>query len=199
MPMELTRIGGWSALASGAAAILALIAIALFFAGVPSLGPANDLLLALMALSMAPIAVALFRLAQQRFGPVAVAVLLIGGLAAMLVFAINKVLMVLGVVRVTTYTRIGDRTLATAMLGFAGVGLWLLAANLLGRWHGWLPAGLTWLGVAVGLGFILMAATYWRWGGSHPLMYVSGLAWQLGYSIWAIWLGRMLLAGQLPR
>jgi hypothetical protein len=195
MTQDFARFAGWAALASGAAAIVAFAAIAIFFAGVKPFGPVNDIALVVTALTMAPLALAFHQLGQDR-GPALSLAALILGLAGMLVFAGNNTLMILGVTRITSYDKVADPVLAINLAGFAGIGLWMIAAGLIANPVGILPAGLTWLGLASGAGFAVMALAFWRLGGFHPVTMAAGLIWQIGYPIWAIWLGRVLLSGR---
>lgn len=197
MTTEFTRYASWAAYASGAAAIIALVSIATFFAGVKPFGPVNDIVLVATALTMAPLALAFYQLEKGSLATFSLITLIVG-LAGMLAFAVNNTLMVFGVVQITSYEKVADATLALNLICFAAMGLWLMAADYFARLGGILPAGLIWLGLVSGLGFAMMALAYWRLGGYHPVTMVAGLIWQIGYPIWAIWLGRVLVSGKLP-
>jgi hypothetical protein len=59
-----------------------------------------------------------------------------------------------------------------------------------------LPAGLTWLMVVFGLGYLLSALGIWLGGQQHPLAAGGYLLSVLTGPVWAIWLGRLLLNGR---
>lgn len=90
--------------------------------------------------------------------------------------------------------------LAVGSLGMASgaaMGLWLILSNALSGLGGVLPLGLGACGMVAGAGYLLMAVGFYRGGQQHPLFYAGGLLTVIGYSIWAVWLGRLLLVGAL--
>lgn len=186
MTTEFTRYAGWAAYTSGAAAIIAFVAIALFFAGVKPFGPVNDVALVITALTMTPMALAFYWFEQGQGLALSLATLILG-LAGMLIFAGNNTLMILGLVKITSYEKVADPTLAINLMGFAAIGLWMMAADYLARPIGVLPAGLIWLGLASGAGFALMALAYWRLGGYHPMTIVAGLFAAVAIGLYLRW------------
>jgi uncharacterized membrane protein YsdA (DUF1294 family) len=189
--MTLTQLTSLAAYASGSSAILALIAIGLFFAGVKPFGPINDTLLGLMALLMIPIAIGF----NQLQSPSALrTIAMIVGILAMLTFVIHQVLLVTGKVKITNYDRITEPTLAIFNISMGFIGLWLAAVNFFARDTSLLPTGLLVVGYLAASGFALMPVAYWRGGMKHPLTFITGFLWQLGFPIWAIWLGSVLSA-----
>ena len=51
--------------------------------------------------------------------------------------------------------------------------------------------------IAAGAGYLLTALGFHRGGQQHPLFYAGSLLMVVGYSVWAIWLGLLLLTGAL--
>ena len=79
-------------------------------------------------------------------------------------------------------------------IGPAGIGLWLLLVNYLALRSKALPRGLTWIGLIAGVGWLLSGVGALI-GGSQILPFSIGpLGIFLVSPIWAIWLGRRLLA-----
>ena len=63
---------------------------------------------------------------------------------------------------------------------------------------GLLPAGLAWAGVTAGVGYVLLVVGFWLGGQQHPLFWPGSLVAMIGYAVWAIWLGRIIvLSGAL--
>jgi hypothetical protein len=188
--MNWIQLASLSAYISGAAAILALIAIGLFFAGVKSFGPINDVLLGVMALCMIPIAV----LNQSQAPGLIRTIVMLAGIAAMLTLTIHQLLLVTGKVHIHNYDRITEPTLAIMNGALGVIGLWLLAINYVSRNYAVFMGLPIVIGMLAGLGFVGMPIAYWRGGMKHPLTYVTGMLWQIGFPIWAIWLGSVLSA-----
>jgi hypothetical protein len=187
--MNWTQLASPAAYLSGIVAILALIAIGIFFAGVKPFGPINDLLLGTMGLLMIPIAIGL----NQIEPPGTLRTLaMIVGIVAMLGLAAHQILLVTGKVKINNYDRITEPTLAFMQIAFGVIGLWLIAVNFFARNLTLLPSGLMIVGYLAGAGFVLMPVAYWRVGMQHPLTYMTGILWQIGFPIWAIWLGNVL-------
>ena len=99
-----------------------------------------------------------------------------------------------------------------SIIPLAGIGVWMFLVAF-GRADPALGGVLRWLGLAIGVGNVLLAIGFYGGGGSaavadpkivleSPLLLVgvfaSLLASQIGYPIWAIWLGRRLRADSGP-
>jgi hypothetical protein len=97
-------------------------------------------------------------------------------------------------------------TLSVVPLG--GVGLWIILVSL-GRADRALGGIVRWIGLAIGVGNLLLLVAFYGGGGTaavndpklvfeSPLLlagvFASLLSAQIGYPIWAIWLGRRLQA-----
>ena len=84
------------------------------------------------------------------------------------------------------------------------VGVWLILVNQQGRRSGDLPSRLAWLGIAVGVAFVLQpvllvvagGAAFWRTIMSNYLLFTGSavvfLVSYAGFPVWAIWFGRVL-------
>ena len=108
----------------------------------------------------------------------------------MLISAVLQALLVFGKVRF-------DQTIRTTLTAGGGIGIWLVLVGYLALASGVLPGGLAWLGLAAGGGYILLVVGFWLGGQRHPLFIAGSLAAMVGYSAWAIWLGRVFLSGTL--
>ena len=174
------RYAGWSAYVSAAAMILSAILPAAEMGGVfETLGAVSTLRL---ALSMLPIALVLHRIYRVS-KPALSTVVMIVGAAIMLAVAGVEVLRLFGAVGLEATTGV--------------VGIWLLLVGYLSYTTGALPQESAWLSLAAGAGSILVTFGFLV---SNPLPLwgaVAGLVFVVAYTIWAIWLGRLLLSGKL--
>ena len=210
METRVYRSAGWAALLSGLTAILATVSLILFFAieapqGATSggqaehlWGPLSDISPILQMLLLLPVMQALYRMERSRAGRSSLMAALAGVLGAFGVAAFQLLL----ITRVLAFEQeVGLVVLATGV-----VGAWLVLANHLGRIQGLLPARLAWLGMAVGVAFVmepvllsaLGGASFWRNLMSNYVLLAGAalvfLVAYVGFPIWAIWLGRALLA-----
>ncbi len=218
---HLKRIGGWSAILSGAVAFVGDIFLILFYALEASLlleartmsGPAyfgrlNDAAAAIQVLLMILIVLAFLRVMQIR-APVSVwqKGLAVAVIISMLIISCIQFLYTLKMIGVDTQTKF-------VLPAWAIVGLWMILTHHRARTQRLLPASLAWLGIAVGAAYILMFISFYAFGGqaatatgdpstlvsNYPFMIsfvVSMLIGFFAYPIWAIWLGRVLLSGKL--
>lgn len=163
---------------SGIAAILALVFIAIFFAGVPVFGPLNDIALLVMALATFPVV--------QLLGsgrPVTWA-----AHAGLAVWCVLQALMIL---RLVDYDYQTGRSagLVISSIGLAVFGGALVTILLTGSP---VTGALRLVGVGAGAGFLVMGVSIPIFGTYSPFTYAGGLAWQLGWPVFAIWLARNL-------
>lgn len=98
-----------------------------------------------------------------------------------------------------------EQEVGLVLFATAAVGVWLIFVNYLGRRPGGLPSRLAWLGIAVGVAFILEpvmlsaagGAVAWRVFMSNYLLLAGSavvfLVSYLGFPVWAFWLGRVFL------
>jgi hypothetical protein len=210
---RLARYGASSALASGILAVVSAVFLILFYAlEAPGLlesgnteafapfGRTNDALIGLMALVAIPAALRLHQSWRTRTaGPgLANSAGLAIGLVSMIGLGIFQLLFAAGL--------IGAKAAGFSTLGFGGLGLWVLLVSA-GRADEALRGGLRWIGIATGIGNMLLPVAFVGAGGTQaiddpeavlrmPLVLISFIAGviasEIGYPIWAIWLGRRL-------
>ena len=213
----LARYGATSALASGILAALSAVFLVLFYAFEASallesgsteawtpLGRTNDALVGLAVLAAIPAA---FRLQlswdTKASGSRSVSRVALGvALVSMVGLGLTQLAFAAGLVSSSVQGPI-------ATLGLGGVGLWVLLVSL-GRADPALGGRLRWIGVLTGVGNLLLPLAFFAAGGApaiedpqsvlaSPLLLVGFMAGilsaEIGYPIWAIWLGRRLRAG----
>jgi hypothetical protein len=211
---RLAGYGGRAAIASGILALVGTVFLLLFYAieapaifesgdtetWVP-LGRTNDALIGLSALAAVPLAALLHASWRQRAEGASTATFAVAAVA----------LLVTGAMQLLYAANVVSSALQTLVIGplFLGIAAWLLAVNV-GRAHPSINGVLRGVGVAAGIGYLLLALTtvlYYTSGTSDPsalfanplFAVVAGLglaASQIGYPLWAIWLGRGLLRGE---
>lgn len=121
------------------------------------------------------------------------------GIVSLLGYGLLVLLLAAGVVRP------GDQS-AASVVPLGGIGVWIFLVSF-SRADPALSGVLRWIGLAVGVGNVLLVIGFYGGGGSaaitdpevvleSPLLLVgvfaSLLSAQIGYPIWAIWLGRRL-------
>jgi hypothetical protein len=188
-PTLLDLIFGWSALLSAIATLGTAVTGILFFAVSQAYGKVNDTFSVFQVVLMLPVAVGIYLLAGPDHGWSALLVLIVG-CAGMVVVAVLQTLLVAGRVRF-------EQTIAQVLAAGAAIGLWLILANALALAAGALSWGLVAFGIAAGAGYLLTALGFYRGQQQHPLFYTGSLLMVVGYSVWAIWLGLLLLTGAL--
>jgi hypothetical protein len=178
---------------------LGFVFIALFFTIGQPFGTLNDLFGGLLlALSLIPIALALHRLLSPR-QPVLSLLALGIGLAAMAVFAISAASVILhtfGIVRFVE-PRPGTGPFGLGLYAPAFIGVWLILASASALTSRSLPPVLSWIGFVAGVGYAVGVIGFALGGPQSPVVITAGLLTAIGYPIWAIWLGRLLLRGLL--
>ena len=185
----LTQLAGWSAVINGITSVASTVTLILMFAVAPFFGPVNDAISVVWGLTFIPLAFLFYRLHQPVNAPLSLFVALIG-IAAMLVFSIAQLLLVL---RVVSF----EQSMGLVLSMGALIGLWALLNGFLARSGGTLPGGMTWLLIIFGASFILTAVGWNAAGQQHPLVMIGFLIGAIAGPIWAIWLGRMLLIANL--
>lgn len=209
MTTRLEHTVGWVALLCGIATIFAMVTTVLFFwLEAPSAGsgyaqphlwgPLSDLFPIVQMALLLVVAYGLFQV-QRHGAPTASLVAAIVGAVGMLgVMALQSLLLLDAI---PFEREIGPMLLATAL-----VGAWLLVVNTLARQQGTLPSWLPWLGIAVGIAFVLEPVLLSAMGGTVNwqamtsntfLLAASALVFlvaYVGFPIWVIGLGRVFLA-----
>ena len=196
------RFAGWAAILSGVAAILAMVTVILFFALEMDSseehlwGPLSDIFPIIQMALLLVVARGLHVIQRPATPRTSIIGMVIG------------VVGMLSVIVLQTFLRMGAMQFAQEIgplvMAFALVGVWLIVANYLGRQRS-LPSRLAWLGMVVGVAYVLepvivfvAGGADWRAYMSNPLLVVVSavifLLAYVGFPIWAIWLGRVLLA-----
>ena len=184
----MSEIVGRSAYVIAIAGVVALVAIVLFFAVGQPFGTINDLSAVVETLALAPVMFGFYELGGRT--PITAArVSLVSGVAAVLVWSIVQVAMVLGLVTFD-YVRPAIGGFAIEAVALIVIGAWLSGANLLAG--PWLPGRLRWLGAMAGFGFALLGLGLLLGGLKHTLTYLGGVGYQLLFPLWGLLLGRVL-------
>ncbi|MFQ5870777.1 MAG: hypothetical protein ACE5IB_01265 [Candidatus Geothermarchaeales archaeon] len=204
---SLFRLAGCSAYVGAAATIVVLSSYPLAFGHVISWTSSvttRDLYRIVVPISMVPIAVAIDRLHRGDARTMSLSALAVG-ITGML--ALASVWTVQAVRPLSHEVRWPELQVETAA-GLA-IGFWFLLVSYLVYWRRRWPTDLAWLAVIAGTGFIVqMLMTYLYFSSVPPpppgvsgVRLVAGLAsiiaaswWVISYPVWAIWLGRRLLA-----
>jgi hypothetical protein len=206
MNTRLTRSAGWASYINGIAAILGLVSLLLFFGlesapltgrGFHIWGPISDICPILQMASLLVVAYAFYRIQRSR----AAGLSLIGTTIGMIGMLGEMLLQLLLIIKVIPF----EQEVSLVVLATAVVGVWLIIVNFLGRRQGSLPSRLTWLGIAVGVAFVLEpvmlsaagGAVAWRVFMSNYLLLAGSavvfLVSYVGFPVWAFWLGRVFL------
>jgi len=172
---EVFRYAGWSAHLSAAATIVGFVTLIVFFSVGEPFGTINDISSIILALSLLPLALALYLL-QRPCAALLSLIALIIGICAMLAASILQILLVLRVIKL-------ELTLVAVPAAFGVVGVWLLLNSSLALASGTLPSGLAWVGMVAGVGYILVILGFILGGQQHPLTAVGGLTAVIGYPI----------------
>jgi len=198
----------WCTLLSGLIGLVGFIFLMLFYAiEVPAMleqgqltgdpqtfGTLNDASYIFVTLLLLPGALALFR-ATRTGSPTLSLLGLVVGILGLLAMAVVQVLFI---PRILSDEQAGP--LITISVGV--VGIWLLMVCIAARAAGILPRGLVWLGIAVGVGMLLLPVTYFAAGSPQagdlsaglPVPAIIGfglglLSQVLGWPVWTTRLG----------
>ena len=186
---QLFRYAGWSSFVNVGANIIGFVSLVVFFSVGGVAGPINDSASVFFALSLLPLALMFHFLHRSHFPPISLMVTMVG-VIAMITTATLQALLVFNVVQY-------EQTLLTVLTANAVIGGWLITNGILAHVSTSLPRGLAWWSIFAGTGLILIIFGFWLGGQEHPLTAIGGLASFIGILIWAIWLGRLLLAGKV--
>ena len=180
---------GWAAYLSAAATILTLVTGILFFAKGEIWGKINDISSVLQLLFMLPLVILYLQftsIGQHAALGIAAAFL---GAAGMIASTIGQGLLIFG--------RIDFQTSQRFFPAGGAIGIWLILVNALAISSGSFPEVLTWIGMLAGVGYLLIVIGFLRGGQQNALFYLGGLILGIGYPVWAIWLGRLILSGAM--
>jgi len=184
-----TQIAGWSALINGITSIASTITLILMFTVAGFFGPINDAISVIWVLAFIPLAILFYQM-HQPINPSLALIAAVVGIAAMMVFAVAQMLLVL---RVVSF----EQSVGLILLMGAIIGFWALLNGFLARSVQTLPSAMIWLLIIFGASFILTAVGWNAAGQQHPLVMIGFLIGAIAGPIWAIWLGRMLLIANL--
>ena len=204
----------WCTVLSGVIGLVGFIFLLLFYTvEVPAMleqgqltdrpqtfGTLNDASFIFVALLLLPGALAFYRSTKTKASAMSLLALVIG-IVGLLTMAIIQTLYVS---RIITASPVSDQLIT---LPFGVVGAWLLLVCIAGRSTRTLPAGLVWLGIASGVGMVLLPVTYFFAGAPQasdlqaempgiPALIGFGLGvlgQTLGWPVWATWLGLTML------
>ncbi len=179
---SLLRLAGWSAYLSAAATIIGAVTLVIFFSVGDPYGKINDVCSVVIGLTAILILFALYQL-HRASAPTASFIAFSIGAAAMLIGATLQALLV--------FTGKNFGNIVTFVYGVYGASL--MTFNWLAKSSGSLPRGLSWTGIAAGLGYVLVTAGFILGGPNHLLTYIGGALSVIAYPIWAIRLGRVFL------
>jgi hypothetical protein len=186
-PPQVIRTAGWAGIVSGVAMIAGFASAALLVSPGQPGEVVYNLSGVVIALCMLPIALALHEVNRPNSARVSLIATSLG-VAGMLVAACIQALLIIGA--------IGSALSWPVLPAFGLVGIWLLAANILGRRGDLLSPGLSWMGGIAGAGYILVNLGWLYSGPGSPLVPIGGLFTLVAYPIWGIWLGYVLLWGR---
>jgi hypothetical protein len=176
------RLAGWSAYLTATATIVGFVTLITFFIVGEPYGTINDISSVVIALSALPVLFSLYQLHRSAAPRVNLTALIIGVIAALSAAVFQMILF-------TTRKTYGD----AASMSFGVFGISLVMYGYLALADKMLPHRLAWLGIVAGTGYVLVTTGFILGGPNHPLTYVGGLASIIGYSAWAIGLGRVFL------
>jgi hypothetical protein len=176
-----------AAYVAGAAGIVALVTIILFFAAGQPWGTVNDVALIAMTAAIPFLMLAFWELGGLTPTPLALMAQVSGWLAAG-VWCVTHLLFVLGIVDVD-YTMPATGAFAIESAALIVIGLWIAGANLLAG--PWLSA-VRWLGVVTGVGVVLFAVGTLIGDKDGLPVLVGGVAYLVLLPVWALVMGLYL-------
>jgi hypothetical protein len=176
---------GWVAILSAAAGAGTMLTSVLFLSVGERFGRLNDAVSVLQMILGLPLAGALLVLTRPASPWLALVAAAVGAIG----MAVAAVLQALLVASKVTF----EQTIVPVLRAGAAVGVWLALANGLAISTRALPAGLAILGIAAGVGYVLVAVGFRLGGQQHPLGYAGGALALAGYAVWAFWLGLVFL------
>ncbi len=185
----LIQFAGWSAVINGITSIASTLTLILMFAVAAFFGPLNDAISVIWVLSFIPLALFLHQLHRPINAPLSL-ISAVAGVGAMLVFAVAQMLLVLRVVRF-------EQSIGLILVMGAVIGLWAMVNGFLSRSGQTVPATMSWLLIIFGASYIFTAIGWNAAGQQHPLVMIGFLIGAIAGPIWAIWLGRLLLAADV--
>ena len=184
---EIVRRASMAGWVIGAAGLVALVTIGLFFWIGQAFGLINDLALIVMTAAIPFLMLAFWELGGLTPTPLAL-VAQTGGWLAAAMWCVTHLLFVLGVVSID-YDAPATGAFAVEAVALIVIGLWIAGANLLaGPWLG----AIRWFGVVTGVGVVLFAIGTLLSGNQGTLVYIGGVAYLVLLPGWGALMGRFL-------
>lgn len=183
-PVVNLSVYGWAAHLSAAATILTFVTSILFFSFGKWFGKINDLFSVFQVLLMIPL-VFFF---SQLITPPSYSTRIISSL-----FGLGGILgSAYGQIRLLINQIDFEQSQRYFPAGGA-IGFWLIMVNgsLIGARA--LPTALVWIGIAAGVGYLLVAGGFIKGGQKDPLVYGGSLVLGVCYPTWGFWLGKLIL------
>jgi len=196
---------GWTLIVCGISGVLQLIFVTLLYTVGQPFGALSDFSNAVMVLLILPLAFALYSMNREQSAFLSLIALLIG-IAGILSTAIASFLIFLQRIDFA-------QSLPPIIAGFAGIGLMLLTASWIARSNNSLSSNVTLWGILIGTGLaslillvLVVSGDFSKFldggGGvlSNPLIYPGfalGVLGYIGFLIWAIWLGQMMVENKI--
>ena len=134
---------GWTAITGGIISLIGFVSLVVFFVVGEPFGTLNDLLAIPVAFLMLPLVYALYRLNATSHSTVSL-IAAIAGTVGFIATAAGSVLLVSE--RITF-----AQSLYTGIGGFGLIGLWVLLNSTVGLRANYLPTGLAWMGILLGI------------------------------------------------
>ena len=179
---------GWSALVAAVATLVGAATLALFFQRGEPWGTRNDIASIVLMVATIPVALIVAAIERERLSTTADVVAAVGIVGMLAAAGLQLAL----VVRLRTYERLLGRTLAAA----AVVGVWYMAAGVLGL-DGGLDQPLPALSIGAGLGFIAVGVGFAAGAQAHPLAIGGGVLVLVASTAFLAVLGLRLVSGAL--
>jgi len=212
--MSVAPYVAWCTLLSGLIGLVGFIFLLLFYTiEVPAMleqgqltadpqtfGTLNDASYIFVALFLLPGALELYRATRSK-APALSQFGLVLGVVGLLAMAVSQVLFVPRLIPT-------EQAAALQTISAGVVGVWLLLVCITGRSTGTLPGGLVWLGIASGVGMVLLPVTYFFAGTPQastlqaempgvPAIIGFGLgilSQVIGWPVWTTGLGRFFMS-----
>ena len=166
----------------------------------------SDISYMLGALLMLPFMVAFYLIYRADNGALSILALILG-IVGIIIINVSQFRLIIKQLTL-------EQNMPQVALGTGLIGISILLFSLLGRGNLQLPSGFTWLGIVLGIlmgSGILLGAFFGKevhatmtgaldWSKANPFMLVAFIAnflSQVGYPVWGIWLGRIVLRGAI--
>lgn len=175
---------GWAAILSAAATILTFISGILFFAGVKWIGKLNDVFSVFQVLLMIPLILFFNQLiTPPSFLPRLISIMF--GLGGIMVSAYGQIRLLLN--------QIDFEQSQKYFPAGGAIGFWLIMVNISMIGARTLPPILVWIGIAAGIGYLLVVGGFIKGGQEDPIFYGGSFLLGICYPVWGIWLGKIIL------